>query len=105
MFKATYGELSPNYSGIVASIVSAIGNSMGFLSPMIVAAFVDNNVSIVDYKELIQNSTNQFFDIILEIEFRYLYFSANNTGLEGCVSPWKCHVFNICNCLANIWFI
>ena len=46
LIEATYGELSPNYSGTVAGIVSAIGNSMGFLSPMIVAAFVDDNVSI-----------------------------------------------------------
>ena len=43
--QATYGELSPNYAGTVAGIVSAIGNSMGFISPMIVAAFVDDNVS------------------------------------------------------------
>ena len=47
LIQATYGELSPNYSGTVAGIVSAIGNSMGFLSPMIVAAFVDDNVSIL----------------------------------------------------------
>ena len=31
----------------MAGIVSAIGNSMGFLSPMIVAGFVDSNVSIL----------------------------------------------------------
>ena len=51
-YLVTYGDLSPNYAGTIAGIVWAIGNSMGFIAPMIVAAFVDGNQTIVAWRNV-----------------------------------------------------
>ena len=44
--QATCPELSPNYAGTLNGFANGSGNTMGFVSPLIVAALVEGNVSI-----------------------------------------------------------
>lgn len=42
-----YHDLSPNYATTLNSIINGLGNSAGFLSPLVVAYFTADNVSCV----------------------------------------------------------
>ena len=53
--QATCPELSPNYAGTLNGLSNGCGNTMGFISPLIVAALVEGNVS---FKHLTVNNAS-----------------------------------------------
>ena len=81
---------------------------MGVVAPMIVAAFVDGNVSIVFSYACFSNSRPSNISILCTtFQFKthivYNLLIANGEGLAKCVFACKRDVFDICTCLDNLW--
>ena len=51
--KATCPELSPKYAGTLNGLANGSGNTMGFISPLIVAALVEGNVRLIYFITLL----------------------------------------------------
>lgn len=53
-----YHDLSPNYATTINSIVNGLGNSAGFLSPLVVAYFTEEKVYINRAKQYVHLSND-----------------------------------------------
>jgi MFS transporter, ACS family, solute carrier family 17 (sodium-dependent inorganic phosphate cotransporter), other len=56
-------DLAPNYAGTLYGIINFVGTTSGFISPMIVAHFTENEVS---FEKTYEKITNENFDLISE---------------------------------------
>ena len=76
---------------------------MGFLSPMIVAGFVDSNVSIL-YKSRGVHNFILWLNLLSKPSCKRFLILANNWSMEKCVFAWKCNVLSVCHRMDDIWF-